>query len=169
MSLPTFNPNGLLPPGIHECTLADAQDRFVTNPYRAQLWKRFLGFVEWTHSFNNFDILYLDGGYITDKPQPQDIDVILQTRSPYGTAALESMIPFFRYGTEKILEQYGVHLHFWSEGFPGGVNDFRLFFQYVRPQDAAPRGLQPGATKGIVKVTLNGARHVKFEQELVTT
>lgn len=156
MSLPTFNTNGLLPSGIHDCSLADAEKRFVLNPYRAELWKKLLTFVDWTRSLDSFDILYLDGGFISDKARPEDIDVILQTRAAYGTAALESMTPFFLRGLDNIFNEYRVHLHFWSEGFPGGIHDFRLFFQYVRPQDAAPRGLQPGATKGIVRIAFNG-------------
>ncbi len=166
MPLPVFNSAGLLPPGIHDCSLDDAHHRFVINPHRAQMWSRFLKFVDWTRSLNSFDILYLDGGYISDKAKPQDIDVILQTRAPYGTAALESMIPFFHYGTDKILEEYGVHIHFWSEGFPGGVNDFRLFFQYLRPQDAAPRGLQAGATKGIVKINIRKSAAIPAPAQL---
>ena len=55
---------------------------------------------------------------------------------------------------ESIYETYSVHLHFWCEGFPGGMSDFRRFFQYLRPQDAAPLGLKESARKGIVHVEL---------------
>lgn len=165
MPLPTFTTSGLLPPGIHDGSLADAEKRFVLNPHRVELWSRFLKFVDWTRSLDTFDILYLDGGFITDKTKPEDIDVILQTRAAYGTAALESMTPFFLKGMDDILNEYGVHLHFWSEGFPGGIHDFRLFFQYVRPQDAAPRGLQPGATKGIVRIQFNGKASAANKRE----
>jgi hypothetical protein len=64
------------------------------------------------------------------------------------------MEPFFSEGLGTILTKYSVHLHFWSEGFPGGLNDFRRFFQYLRPQDAAPLGLKEGAKKGIVRIKL---------------
>jgi hypothetical protein len=64
------------------------------------------------------------------------------------------MEPFFAEGLDTIVAKYSVHLHFWCEGFPGGLNDFRRFFQYLRPQDAAPLGLKEGAKKGIVKVKL---------------
>ncbi len=166
MPLPTFNANGLLPSGIHDCSLAEAEKRFVLNPHRAEMWQRLLKFVDWTRSLDTFDILYLDGGYISDKPRPEDIDVILQTRAKYGTEALESMTPFFLKGLDTIFSEYGVHLHFWSEGFPGGIHDFRLFFQYVRPQDAAPRGLAPGATKGILRVQFNGRTAPLPQREL---
>jgi len=57
-------------------------------------------------------------------------------------------------GLKAIFEKYSVHLFFRSEGFPGGVSDFRLFFQYLRPQDAAPLGLREDARKGIVRIQL---------------
>jgi hypothetical protein len=55
---------------------------------------------------------------------------------------------------DTIYANYSVHLHFWCEGFPGGLSDFRRFFQYLRPQDAAPLGLREGAKKGIVRIKL---------------
>jgi hypothetical protein len=93
-------------------------------------------------------------GFITDKSFPEDIDVILQTRVAYGPGAFLAMEPFFAEGFDTIFDKYSVHLHFWCEGFPGGVSDFRRFFQYLRPQDAAPRGLKEGAKKGIVRISL---------------
>jgi hypothetical protein len=83
---------------------------------------------------------------------PEDVDVILQPKAPYGPEAFVAMEPFFVKGIEAIFEEYSVHLHFWCEGFPGGMSDFRRFFQYLRPQDAAPMKLQEGARKGIVRV-----------------
>jgi hypothetical protein len=154
MALPSLTHNGYLPSGIHECRLNDVELTFATNPYRAKLWKGLREFVDWAGSLKKFDWLYLDGGFITDKSEPSDIDVVLQPRAPYGVAALESMMPFFEYGLDKVLDNYSIHLHFWCEGFPGGALDFRLFFQYLRPQDAAPRGLPLGATKGIIKIRI---------------
>jgi hypothetical protein len=154
MALPSLNPTGYLPAGIHECELNEVELAFVNNPYRAKLWKRLREFVAWTGSMKQFDWMYLDGGFVTGKAEPDDIDVVLQPRAPYGVAALESMMPFFEFGLVKIREQYAIHLHFWCEGFPGGSLDFRLFFQYLRPQDAAPRGLPLGSTKGIIKVKI---------------
>lgn len=152
--MPALTTNGFLPSGIHECGLDDVELAFATNPYRSKLWKKLREFVDWTSSMKQFDWMYLDGGFITSKSEPADIDVVLQPRAPYGVAALESMMPFFEFGLDKIESRYSIHLHFWCEGFPGGALDFRLFFQYLRPQDAAPRGLPLSATKGIIKIKI---------------
>jgi hypothetical protein len=130
------------------------QERFVINPLRRELWSRFQEFLNQAVATGFFSQAYIDGGFITNKPAPQDIDLILQTKAPYGPDAFRAMEPFFAQGLDKIHEKYSVHLHFWCEGFPGGLSDFRRFFQYLRPQDAAPLGLKEGAKKGIVRIQL---------------
>lgn len=152
--LPPFNYHGYLPEGVHDTTLEALRERMVFNAERAVLWGRLTEFIGWARSTGSFSHAYIDGGFITNKPVPEDIDVILQTRVRYGPEAFTAMEPFFARGIEEIYSTYSVHLHFWCEGFPGGLSDFRRFFQYLRPQDAAPRGLREGAKKGIVRITL---------------
>ena len=153
VTLPPFNYHGYLPQGVHATTLEQIRDRFVINPRRTLLWERlqqFLGKIIPAH----FSQAYIDGGFITNKASPEDIDVILQTRAPYGPEAFDAVAPFYAEGIPAIFEKYSVHLHFSIEGSPSGVSDFRLFFQYIRPQDAAPLGLKEGARKGIVVIQL---------------
>jgi hypothetical protein len=143
-----------LPEGVHDTTVEELHERFVFNDTRRALWAKLKLFHQWAVSTGSFTCAYIDGGFITTKAQPQDIDVILQTRAPYGSEAFAAMEPFFSAGIDKIYGDYAVHLHFWCEGFPGGLSDFRRFFQYLRPQDAAPLGLREGAKKGIVRIKL---------------
>jgi len=152
--LPQFNYHGYLPEGVHDTTLDQLHERLVFNPKRAILWDRLQEFLRWAVATNTFCNAYIDGGFITHKSSPEDIDVILQTRARYGAEAFAAMEPFFAMGLDTIYTKYSVHLHFWCEGFPGGISDFRRFFQYLRPQDAAPLGLKEGAKKGIVRIKL---------------
>ena len=152
--LPPFNYYGYLPEGVHDTTLDELKARFAINPKRVILWDRLQEFLDWAMETGNFSQAYIDGGFITNKPSPEDIDVILQTQVHYGPEAFAAMEPFFAMGIDEIYSKYSVHLHFWCEGFPGGLSDFRRFFQYLRPQDAAPLGLKEGAKKGIVKIKL---------------
>jgi hypothetical protein len=152
--LPPFNYHGYLPEGVHDAALDQLHTRLVFNPKRTILWERLQEFLRWAVATDNFSHVYIDGGFITNKSDPEDIDVILQTRVPYGAQAFAAMEPFFALGIDSIYSKYSVHLHFWCEGFPGGLSDFRRFFQYLRPQDAAPLGLREGARKGIVRIKL---------------
>jgi hypothetical protein len=152
--LPPFNFHGYLPEGVHDTTLCEVQERFAINPKRLILWERLQEFLCWPTGTGTFSYAYIDGGFVTNKSQPEDIDVILQTSAQYGVEAFAAMEPFFAIGIDEIYAKYSVHLHFWCEGFPGGMSDFRRFFQYLRPQDAAPLGLREGAKKGIVRIKL---------------
>ncbi len=152
--LPVLTYHGYLPEGVHDTTIEELQARFVFNEKRRFLWERLHRFLEWARSTGSFSHAYIDGGFVTNKSQPEDVDVILQTRAPYGAHAFAAMQPFFALGIEAIYSEYSVHLHFWCEGFPSGLSDFRRFFQYLRPQDAAPLGLREGAKKGIVRIKL---------------
>lgn len=153
-SLPPFNFHGCLPEGVHETTLEEVRSRFVINPKRVLLWERLEQFLHRAVATDHFSHACIDGGFITNKASPEDIDVILETRASFGPDAFRAMEPFFAEGIDAIHAKYSVHLFFWSQGFPGSMKDFRLFFQYLRPQDAAPFGLKEGARKGIVRVTL---------------
>jgi hypothetical protein len=139
-ALPPFNCHGHLPEGVHDTSIEHLKQRFVTNVNRTLLWDRLQNFLLWATSTGNFSQAYIDGGFITDKAAPEDVDMILQTKAAYGTEAFLAMEPFIAMGIVTIYETYSVHLHFWCEGFPGGMSDFRRFFQYLRPQDAAPLG-----------------------------
>jgi hypothetical protein len=152
--LPPLNYHGCLPEGVHDCTFEQLQERFATNPTRMRLCERLHDFLRWALSIGEFSHAYIDGGFITDKALPNDIDVIMQTRAPFGPEAFRAMEPFFVKGYDAIFETYSVHLHFWSEGFPSGLNDFRRFFQYLRPQDAAPLGLSESVKKGIIRIKI---------------
>ena len=152
--LPPFNYHGYLPEGVHDTTFEALSERMVFNTERTVLWQRLAEFMVWVTRTGSFSHAYIDGCFITNKPVPEDIDVILQTRVRYGPEAFTAMEPFFARGIDEIYKTYSVHLHFWCEGFPGGLSDFRRFFQYLRPQDAAPRGLREGAKKGIVRIKL---------------
>jgi hypothetical protein len=152
--LPPFTYHGHLPEGVHDTTFEELHQRLVFNPHRQVLWGRLQEFMAWVLATQTFSHAYIDGGFITNKANPEDIDVILQTRAGYGPEAFVAMEPFFVMGMDAIHEKFSVHLHFWCEGFPGGVSDFRRFFQYLRPQDAAPLGLKEGAKKGIVRIKL---------------
>jgi hypothetical protein len=152
--LPPFNYHGYLPEGVYDTTLGELHRRLAINPKRIMLWERLQEFLQWAMATGHFSHAYIDGGFITSKSSPEDIDVILQTRASYGSEAFAAMEPFFAVGMDSIYTNYSVHLHFWCEGFPGGLSDFRRFFQYLRPQDAAPLGLREGARKGIVRIKL---------------
>jgi hypothetical protein len=151
--LPPFNEAGFLPEGVHEATLDAVKSVLVTSVKRAKMWGQLIEFLSWPISTGSFSHAYIGGGFISQKLEPQDIDLILHVRYPFSDKAFMAMEPFFAVGLDTILESYSVHLHFWVDGFPGDC-DFRSFFQYVHQHEARRLGLSAGARKGLIKLEL---------------
>src|ERR1700733_2177592 len=106
---PPLSTSGYLPEGVHDTTLSAMEERFVINPLRRELWGRFQEFLTRAAATGSFSHAYIDGGFITNKAAPQDIDLILQTKVPYGPDAFKAMEPFFAEGLDKIHAKYSVH------------------------------------------------------------
>src|SRR5437879_560349 len=84
LPVPQITRSGILPSGIHECTLKEAEDVFGaenTSQRRRELWASFVAFLRWLRGMNLlhlFRAMYLDGSFVTNEPIPGDIDVILE-------------------------------------------------------------------------------------------
>jgi hypothetical protein len=129
-----FDSSGFLKEGTHDCTLADLQVLTFTNCHRRNLGKRLMSFLHWTVRLRGFSHIYCGGGFLSARSYPQDIDVVLETKDPFGPEAFAAVEPFFMIGLDNIRNQYSVHVHFWMESAPKSMVDYRAFFQYVRPK-----------------------------------
>ncbi|MBE0472115.1 MAG: hypothetical protein IBX55_21735 [Methyloprofundus sp.] len=63
----------VLPPGVHTATLAEVKSVFAQNHHRRKL---FLGLLNAANALHvaGCKYLYLDGSYVTAKPNPSDFD-----------------------------------------------------------------------------------------------
>jgi len=78
MPLPGFNEFGDLPAGIYRATLEEVTERFGTNPAKRGLVTKHLTHIhELAKRTNHLERFILFGSYITAKPEPNDVDVIL--------------------------------------------------------------------------------------------
>jgi len=147
-----FDKNGFLPVGVHDCTLDSLAPIVVFNEERRGQWLQLMAFLAWPVLNRRFTYAYIGGGYVSSKPSTRDIDLVLQTRSPYGPDAFTAVARFFAAGLAEIEEMYGVHLQFWMRDAPKGMRDYRAFFQYDRP-DVLQHVLDP--QRGIVRIDLH--------------
>ena len=76
--IPPFQPNGYLPPGVHETTWQQVTEHFGTNPHRRTL---LIGLKQALESLRQSGCrkIYLDGSFATDKELPGDFDVAWET------------------------------------------------------------------------------------------
>lgn len=97
MPIPNLNSDGLLPAGIFDCGLAEIKSRFgafQVSDQRPRLFTRLHELVIAMKASELFSALIIDGGFVTGKPAPNDIDVIAVLRPDQN---LERDLPMSEY------------------------------------------------------------------------
>jgi hypothetical protein len=78
MPLPGFNEKGDLGEGVHPATMDEVVARFGSGTVqREAVTRRLLRIYELAKSSGKLDRLLIFGSYITTKPEPNDVDLIL--------------------------------------------------------------------------------------------
>jgi hypothetical protein len=159
-----FGETGYLKTGVHDCTWDAFQKLTFTNSHRVDLGTQLMSFLSWPIRLGTFRWVYIGGGFVSRRPFPRDIDLILETQFRFGPEAFGAIEPFFAWGLDKILEVYSVHLHFRMEGAPSTHVDYCSFFQYRRSREvrcfnATKRGIVRLALRPEHLVTAYSSRH----------
>ena len=155
MSIPALDAMGLLPAGVHECTLEEIGDAFggSSDGHRRDLFKNLVWFAGEAKRLGIGQVLYVDGSYTTGKAHPNDIDIVLvlAPSTPSVDATMKSD------EGKRILNPIlkdTMHLHVFFEGASAAAIGMANFFQGLRPDEARVRGLSPGHRRGILMVRL---------------
>lgn len=76
-----FNNKGLLDPGLHLCDMNDFatmfNSDFVTSQSRANIFNELLSFLQNIITMYNLYEVWVDGSYVTNKVNPNDVDIVL--------------------------------------------------------------------------------------------
>ncbi len=132
----------VLPPGIHEATLRDIENKFATNAKRKLLYA---GLSKGCQALKTAGCnhVYLDGSYVTEKTLPGDFDVCWD---PTGVdvAKLDPTLLDFNNRRRNQKLKYGGEF-FPSSASADGSRAFIHFFQIDR---------ETGKEKGIIKIQL---------------
>ncbi len=71
--IPPFDQNGNLPPGEHPCTWDELENRYATTNQRINLLNGLQAALENLNTAGCHTV-WIDGSFVSDKPQPQDYD-----------------------------------------------------------------------------------------------
>ena len=88
--LPSFNDDGVLPPGIWPCEMAELAQRFAVfrrTDRRLRLYGQLENLLRETLRTGVVVEVIIDGSFVTDKDEPNDIDLILGLPSGYDLDA----------------------------------------------------------------------------------
>lgn len=91
MPIPAFNAAGLLPEGIHDCTLDELRERFgqfQRTDWRPRLFERLEAFVRDAGRTGFVVAIIVDGSFVTATESPNDVDVIVVLRAGHDSRAL---------------------------------------------------------------------------------
>jgi hypothetical protein len=126
--IPEFDEHGNLPPGVHFCEWEEFVQRFGTNALRLRLMRGLLMVMEALKAAGCRTI-YIDGSFVTLKPDPGDFDACWDRE--------DVDINYLRLKAPKLLNHYdraGQKAQYKGEIFPVdqpignyGMNSFELF------------------------------------------
>lgn len=151
MPIPQLDQHGLLPAGVYDCTWGEISDAFCWNPHRTVMLERLQRFVEekWVPLGIPGASMWVDGSFTRNKPQPADVDVVVDVCHIPGNQMQPVMNLFFE--RPSLEQNYGID--FWFR-HPLVPKDLCTFFQYIGLKAGAELALDSKSLKGILRVTL---------------
>jgi hypothetical protein len=147
MPIPALNEDGFLPPGVHECTLEELQQRFGTfqgSDWRQKLFARLAALVDSVRRSGLFCAIVVNGSFVTSKQQPNDVDLVLVLKSGHDFLAEVTPVQYNLLHSQAVQRRFGFDSFLAEEGTDDYV-DAVEFFQRVKHRDGG---------KGILRVNL---------------
>jgi hypothetical protein len=148
MPIPPLDEEGYLPPGVHLCTLEEVDEHFGGSQgsnRRLRLFARLKEYVRDARQTGMAVALFLDGSFVTAKPDPNDIDLGLVLKPDHEFGA--QLRPFEYNVIVKLAakRQYRFDVYSAKEA-TDEINERVNFFQRIRENDVR--------TKGILRILL---------------
>jgi hypothetical protein len=134
MPLPNFNEAGDLPAGVYRATLDELLARFGTgSAQREEVTARLTHIYELAKGTGKLLHFVVFGSYITDKPEPNDVDIVLVMSDDFELGACEKETrPLFDH--QQADERFGASV-FWARPgmlFHDTLDEFIAHWQIKR-------------------------------------
>ena len=149
MPIPSFDRFGLLPCGIHECTIKEVEVDLAWTDERRRLTAQLREFisVELTPRFTLMPPLVLDGSYVSRKANPSNINLVMELSDLPDTDQWEGQMLF-----QRRAEPLGCYRVDVMPSLKGLQQDFVDLLQTLRPQTAFEKGLHHEHRKGVLRL-----------------
>ena len=141
-----MNENGLLPAGVHDCTLAELRERFGSfrsSDQRPKLFAKLGAFVTEASALSLVRSILVDGSFVTAKTEPGDIDLIIVLAATHDFSADLNPAAYNVLSKRRVHRLYGFDILVAREGSEE-LGKWIEFFEQVR--------LEPGQRKGILRL-----------------
>jgi hypothetical protein len=148
MPIPPLTGAGLLPEGVHECTLDDIRERFglfQRMDRRPVLFSRLIEFLKEARESAMVEAVCVDGSFVTAADIPNDIDLILVVRKDFNLAVDLLPAQYNLISRAHVQRRFGFDIVAVRSGSPE-VDEAVSFFQQVRGR--------PDDRKGILRIII---------------
>jgi predicted nucleotidyltransferase len=148
MPIPALNAEGLLPEGVHDCTLDEIRDRFGAfqrTDHRCRLFERLERYVAAARASGLVVAVIVDGSFVTAKDEPSDVDVIVVLRKDHDFRATLRPMEYNVVASGQIRRMYRVDAVVARSDSDDFVR-FVALFSLLRDQ--------PDARKGMVRIRI---------------
>lgn len=149
MAIPNLTSAGLLPTGIHLATLQEVEFVFGRETdTRIRLYENLCAFLELARSFQMFTSIVIDGSFVTNEPDPSDVDVVLILPG-LQLKRLMKHSDYLKLENTTVRELFAIDLFIDPD-----LEGMATFFQRLKIEDALQRGVTPRHLRGVVQVAL---------------
>jgi hypothetical protein len=135
--------DGFLPPGVHDCTIEELEDRFgrfQTRDVRCKLLVRLKAFLAASNACEFTSAVIVDGSFTTDKDEPNDIDVLFIVKQSHDLRAPLQPYEYNVVSRRQVRKLYGFDLLVAQEGTPQ-VAEYIAFFAQIRGDAVRRKGM----------------------------
>jgi len=148
MPIPEFEENGLLPFGIHQCTLDDLESRFgcfQSSDRRPLLMQRLKSFLTEVRAAHVVRAIVVNGSFVTTVAAPNDLDILLVLPQGHDFRADLTPSQYLVVDRRRVRRVYGLDAFVVEDDSTDFAALVRLFHR-VR--------LKPFLKKGILRIEL---------------
>ena len=146
--IPPFNDDGWLLEGIYDCTIDEAAVRlgsFQNSDRRPQLWARFTEFIREAKVCGFMKAVLVDGSFVTTKPDPNDIDLVIVVAAAYDFSKDLSPSQYNLLAQQRVRRRFGFDIVVVKDGSED-LEQAVAFFQQIKQR--------PGVKKGLLRIRL---------------
>lgn len=149
MPIPGFDRYGLLPSGVHGCTMEEVEAALAWNEQRRQLTNLLQEFIadELSTRFAVIPPVVLDGSYVTAKEEPSNINLVLELRELPDLQKMQAVDLCQR--CPDILLRYRIDL---NTALQQSGRDFVAYFSSLDPREAIAMNLFYSHKKGLLRL-----------------
>ena len=143
MAIPDLDDEGFLPEGVYECSFDELQQRFGGSQHgdqRSALLAKLVNYIEELRSTKMALGLIVDGSFVTDKTEPNDVDLVLILPADHDFTATLRPFEYNALSRRRVFKRYAFDVLVARENSPE-LLEYVEFFQQIRGETDRRKGL----------------------------